>query len=151
MTNKSLDEYFTPKNVRHMRNYQFLCFSICRTLFQKHVICFFIELLKRDLEARVGGEGEGHSSNANRLLNNSAKYSDNFLTVNLPIFKSLYTRLFSPPKISKNVRPHCSNSIKECIPIIVNPAVKMGLRSTYPTLNPLTGMYGDLSSTVSAQ
>ena len=63
-------------------------------LFQKHFILLisvsFIDLLKRDLAARVGGGGgrEGHTSNANLLLNNSAKYGDNFLTVNLPIFKS---------------------------------------------------------------
>ena len=35
---------------------------------------------------------QGHTSNANLLLNNSEKYGDNFLTVNLPIFKSLYMR-----------------------------------------------------------
>ena len=52
----------------------------------------FIDLLKRDLAARVGGGGGGHTSNANLLVNNSAKYGDNFLTVNLPIFKSLYMR-----------------------------------------------------------
>ena len=66
-------------------------------LFQKHFILLisvsFIDLLKSDLAAYVGG-GEGHtttlySSTANWLLNNSAKYGDNFLIVDLPICKSL--------------------------------------------------------------
>ena len=35
-------------------------------------------------------------SNASRLLNNSTEYCDNFLTVNVPFFKSLLTRIFSP-------------------------------------------------------
>ena len=55
-------------------------------LFQKHFILlisvFFIDLLKRDLAARVGGGGGEKGiplpSTANWLLNNSAKYGDNF-------------------------------------------------------------------------
>ena len=93
----------------------FVCPSVERC-FKSTSSVSFIDLLKRDLAARVGGRGEGHTSNANRLLNNSVKYGDNFLTVNLPIFKSLYTRLFSPPK-----------SRKMCDPIVVTPLKNAGL------------------------
>ena len=78
----------------------FVCPSVERCLKSTSSVSF-IDLSKRDLAARVGGGGEGHTFNANRLLNNSAKYSDNFMTLNLPIFKSLYTRLFSPLKSRK--------------------------------------------------
>ena len=50
---------------------------------------------------------------ASRLLNNNTEHCDNFLTVNVSIFKSLLTRVFSP------------NYIEKCNPIIVNPVVKM--------------------------
>ena len=99
----------------------FVCPSVERCLKSTSSVSF-IDLSKRDLAACVGGGGEGHTSNANRLLNNSAKYSDNFLTVNLSIFKFLYTRLFSPPKSRKMCDPIVVTPFKECSPIIVNPS-----------------------------
>ena len=55
----------------------FVCPSVERC-FKSTSSVSFIDLLKRDLAARVGGGGEWHTSNANRLLINSAKYSDKF-------------------------------------------------------------------------
>ena len=54
-----------------------------------HFFYWSLEAWPRSPRGRRGG---GHTSNANLLVNNSAKYGDNFLTVNLPIFKSLYMR-----------------------------------------------------------
>ena len=119
-TNKSLDKYFRPKNVRHMRNINFFVYPPVECCFKSTSSCWYLFLLLISWRVTsqptwAGGGGEGHtttlySSTANWLLNNSAKYGDNFLIVDLPICKSLYTRLFSSP------RPR-----KLCNPILVTP------------------------------